>query len=245
MSHGRSIMRCTSSVARVSLRAAATMIGPNVRLGTNWLSMMSQCTHSRAGSTIASSSASFEKSADKMLGATIGGVAVMTLSCPAGRGVADVGGIVVTLADEPPRGLQRDAAVAREARARRRVLRHDRAGARPRRWRQNNESLRLELLARAPDLVTFQVGHHEHLLGGAGRKQQRHLAAARKHALGRGIGGGDETFRDRVARRPCHAADAEAGVLEQQLGAAPRLAEEFGDGAELFSEADGHAHPAV
>src|SRR5262245_49388886 len=49
------------------------MSGPKVRLGTKWLSITSQWTQSRAGSTTASASARWAKSAERMLGATIGG----------------------------------------------------------------------------------------------------------------------------------------------------------------------------
>ncbi len=70
---GRSIIRCTSRNALESLRTASTSSGPKGRLGTKWLSMMSQCTQSSAGSTMASSAARREKSAERMEAAAIGG----------------------------------------------------------------------------------------------------------------------------------------------------------------------------
>ena len=75
------------------------MRGPKVRLGTKWLSITSQWTQSRAGSTIASASARRVKSAERMLGAAIGGVS--------GTGGRAARPVLVARAAVAPRALAR------------------------------------------------------------------------------------------------------------------------------------------
>ncbi len=62
-----SIIRCASSGMSVERANASTMVGPNVRLGTKWLSITSTCTQS-ALPILATSAPSAAKSAFRMLG---------------------------------------------------------------------------------------------------------------------------------------------------------------------------------
>ena len=68
---GSSIMRWQSNGSFDAARQVFTNPGPNVMFGTKWPSMMSRCSTSASSSTLASSSASFEKSAESSDGAIL------------------------------------------------------------------------------------------------------------------------------------------------------------------------------
>ena len=68
---GASIIRWASSGTSVARASASTIVGPNVRLGTKWLSITSTCTQSALGIR-ATSAPSEAKSAFRMLGVICG-----------------------------------------------------------------------------------------------------------------------------------------------------------------------------
>ena len=61
------IIRCASTGRSLARTSASTIVGPNVRFGTKWLSITSTCTQSAPGMR-ATSAPRFAKSALRMLG---------------------------------------------------------------------------------------------------------------------------------------------------------------------------------
>src|SRR5688572_10150976 len=225
-------MRWTSRGRRVMRWSASTIGTPNVRLGTKWPSITSQWSQSAPSSARRTAWSRRDQSADRMDGET-------SMAEPSRRTGA------APLLNEAAGHVERDVLPAQHARAGLRILRLDAVEVRARPVDLDAEAERLEIALGGLRGAAHEVGHDERLGLALRADEQVDRRPARHHGAERRLGRDDEA-RPRLRRD--HAADragAEAGAVEQQAGAAQRLAEQLGHVRELLAQAERDVHRAA